>query len=230
MRLLGATSGDDLMPCSDSERDDDGNCHAGPQILGNSAFLAWAIPAPATGPQGGPEGCERHELAKGICEHSSGNADRHRPPGMDRLTAISPGPTCVPAVPAKGSVLVLDLVLRFVWPVSARFDGQSLGEEVADQAAEHCGDNYPPQGQLACCRQSHRGDEQAVTGKWREDGGPHGQVRVSSTDGGRSRSGTSSVSMSRTRPSMSAMMLRTVSSSWPPGSATGQSTYFTPGT
>ena len=60
--------------------------------------------------------------------------------------------------------------------------------------------------------------------------GPGSQAVQLSTDGGSSRSGNRSVSMSRTLPSMSAMMSRTVSSSWPPGSATGQSTYFTPGT
>ena len=42
--------------------------------------------------------------------------------------------------------------------------------------------------------------------------------------------GTSSTSSARTRPSRSAMIARTVASSWPPGSATGQSTYRTPGT
>ena len=50
------------------------------------------------------------------------------------------------------------------------------------------------------------------------------------TDGGSSMPGTSSTKRSRTRVSRSAMMRRTVASSWPPGSSTGQSTYFTPGT
>ena len=45
----------------------------------------------------------------------------------------------------------------------------------------------------------------------------------SNTDGGRSRSGTSSASSRRTRWSMSAMMRRTAAGSWPFGSSNGQS-------
>lgn len=50
----------------------------------------------------------------------------------------------------------------------------------------------------------------------------------SNTDGGSSWSGTSSASSFRTRRSMSATMRRTVASSWPFGSSSGQSSYFAP--
>jgi hypothetical protein len=59
-------------------------------------------------------------------------------------------------------------------------------------------------------------------GPGRSDVGP-GRPQPS-TDGGSSYSGTSSSTSDRTRASRSAMIRRTVSWSWPPGSSTGQST------